>query len=461
MIYIILDTNILHIRNFNDYYNFELNTSYTDLQGKIELRDLSSSFKILIPDLVFKELQKQKLKHYEDDSSLLNSLKEKFSNFQDIHFDLPSNNNYDEFLEQRISEFKTRNSIETIKTTNEEKNFARIIDKAINKNPPFEGNEKQSDKGFKDALIWESILNYAQNNPGEYYFYTRDKGFQNKLIPEFMDLTTNSTMTFIDEKKKNILNELIDTLSDEKISNERFRKVNNEITKILPELKENLKEKVFNSFSVNNIPNYRLETFDFPEYIYELTDLSNSSFTFTCYCSLTALKTGTTISMNIDLNFLVNTVINRDDTIKSIVLENLDARTQEDDELILNVKSFEINFETDKNYYNDENEENSKHTLNKNVNQKIENKELDEQTKSIINNVLSDFKINFYKNETLEEFYNIIANRLSLDWVHFESKISAMNISVKKFLNKNKVSEATEISNNLVDTLKNHYSKYM
>lgn len=457
MRYIILDTNILHIRKFKDYYNFELNTSYTDLQGKIERRDLASSFKILIPDLVFKELQKQKLQQYENDFNQLSQLKEKFENFPNIEFKLPQQFDYEKFLEQKISEFKTRNSIETIKTTNKDKSFNKIIEKAINKKPPFEGTDKQSDKGFKDVLIWESILNYAQNNPGDYYFYTRDKGFGEALNDEFNNLTTDSAITFINEKNHSFLNELIDNLSEEKISTKRLNNVDNEITKLLPELIVNLKENVFNNFSVNNIPNYRLETFDFPEYIYELTDLSNSSFTFSCHCNLTAIKPGTTISMNIDLKFLVDTVTNEDVSIRSIELERLDAQTQEEDELILDTPPFKINFETNTSYSENKNDENASYNSTPKFNKTNENKELDEYTKSIINNVLSDYKINFYKNETLDELYNIIANKNSVDWIRFESKVSAMNISIKKFLIKNDISEATVVSNNLVDNLKAHY----
>ncbi|RIM84762.1 PIN domain-containing protein, partial [Staphylococcus xylosus] len=459
MRYIILDTNILHIRNFKDYYNFELNTSYIDLQGKIERRDLSNSFKILIPDLVFRELQKQKLQQYKNDFSQLNMLTEKFENFPGIKFELPSELNYEEFLEQKISEFKIRNSIETIETINKSSIFNKIVEKVINKKPPFEGIEKQSDKGFKDALIWESILNYAQSNPGEYYFYTRDKGFDKELTYEFNNLITNSSITFVNEKRQNFLNELIDTLSEEKISTERLKNVENEITKLLPELVENLTEKVFNTFSVNNIPNYKLESLDFPEYIFELTDLSNSSFTFSCHCNLTAIKPGSTLTMNIDLTFLVNTISNEDVSIKSIELDNLGAQTQDEDELILNTPSFIINFESKKGGSDNQKTDNTEDTSPKKFSKKVESKKLDEFSKSIVNSVLSEFNITFYKKDILDELYKIIENKKSVDWVRFESKVSGMNIAIKKFLIKNEISEATEISNSLVESLKEYYIK--
>ncbi|MRE73091.1 PIN domain-containing protein [Mammaliicoccus sciuri] len=457
MQYIILDTNILHNRDFKDYYNFELKNSYTDLQGRIERKDLANSFKILIPDLVFKELHKQKLQKYEADFIQLNLLIEKFNKFLDVKFELPPQFEYEEFLEQKISEFKVRNSIETIKTINNNETFAKIIDKAVNKKPPFEGKESKSDKGFKDALIWESILNFAQNNPGKYYFCSKDKGFKNTLIEEFNNLTSNSTIEFITDNEQNFFNQLIDNLSKEKISSNRLKSIRIEIAKKLPELKNHLEENVFNTFSINNIPNYKLESFDFPEHIYELTDISNSSFTFNIYCNLKAFKTGSTISINIDLNFLVNTMSNDNTSLKSIELEGINAQTQDDDELILNVNLFKLDFVKNENYSKPDSTEKTTHSSTKKFSSSNEIKELDHDVKSIVNHVLSDCKVEIYTTEILDALYKTIAYQISVDWVHFESKISAMNLSIKKFLLRNNFPDAQNLTNRLVTSLKKYY----
>ena len=49
---------------------------------------------------------------------------------------------------------------------------------AIEKKPPFEGKEKQSDKGFKDVLIFYSMISYAKKNKGKYYFWSKDNMFK-------------------------------------------------------------------------------------------------------------------------------------------------------------------------------------------------------------------------------------------------------------------------------------------
>lgn len=56
--------------------------------------------------------------------------------------------------------------------------FDEVYKRAISKMPPFNDASKSSDKGFKDTLIWISILDYAKNNGDQnFIFLTKDKGF--------------------------------------------------------------------------------------------------------------------------------------------------------------------------------------------------------------------------------------------------------------------------------------------
>ena len=51
-----------------------------------------------------------------------------------------------------------------------------MIQRAIKKDPPFEAKEKESDKGFKDALIWESLKEYKKKNVKDtIVLYSKDK----------------------------------------------------------------------------------------------------------------------------------------------------------------------------------------------------------------------------------------------------------------------------------------------
>ena len=54
--------------------------------------------------------------------------------------------------------------------------FTSIIERANGRIPPFSSAKDASDKGFKDCLLWLSILNYFKNNgESEVIFVTDDK----------------------------------------------------------------------------------------------------------------------------------------------------------------------------------------------------------------------------------------------------------------------------------------------
>lgn len=73
--------------------------------------------------------------------------------------------------------------------------FSKVLDRAYRKTPPFPKNEK-SDHGFKDTVLWLSLIDYFKNNgEDEIVFVTEDKGFgknQEELIKEFNKETGKS-----------------------------------------------------------------------------------------------------------------------------------------------------------------------------------------------------------------------------------------------------------------------------
>lgn len=71
--------------------------------------------------------------------------------------------------------------------------LSRILDRVYKKIPPFLSVEGASDKGFKDSLIWLSLLEYFKSNgEDDIVFVTNDKGFIKNLdvlCKEFNDYT--------------------------------------------------------------------------------------------------------------------------------------------------------------------------------------------------------------------------------------------------------------------------------
>jgi hypothetical protein len=68
-----------------------------------------------------------------------------------------------------------------------------VLDRVYKKIPPFSIEEKASDKGFKDTLMWYSVLEYFRDNgEDEVIFVTNDGGFTknlNALQLEFNEFT--------------------------------------------------------------------------------------------------------------------------------------------------------------------------------------------------------------------------------------------------------------------------------
>ena len=66
--------------------------------------------------------------------------------------------------------------------------FLKVLDRAYKKTPPFPMHDK-SDHGFKDTVLWLSLIKYFKDNgEKEIVFVTEDKGFgknQEVLIEEF------------------------------------------------------------------------------------------------------------------------------------------------------------------------------------------------------------------------------------------------------------------------------------
>ena len=89
--------------------------------------------------------------------------------------------------------------------------FNKIWARVLKKIPPFSNEPKASDKGFKDALMWLSILEFFKHSGEEkILFITNDKGFINNkdfLCKEFHEITGKT----IDIKENSYYKTLIAT----------------------------------------------------------------------------------------------------------------------------------------------------------------------------------------------------------------------------------------------------------
>ena len=198
--FLVFDTNILFkpYDSKADFTSFSFNATFDNVIAMVNQLDIYEDVNVVIPEVVWNEMTKQIIEAHE--KKLLDyqsSLKKwKFPEYKVTPISIDS---YSEYITDKISAYKDEldSGINTIieLSVPQEKSFTRIIRRAFDKAPPFGGKERNSDKGFKDVLIWESILELAETHPtANIIFYTNDKGFKDVLIEEFRQLSPKTTI---------------------------------------------------------------------------------------------------------------------------------------------------------------------------------------------------------------------------------------------------------------------------
>ena len=140
-----------------------------------------------ITEQVFNEIIQQRKEYYNNKKKELNDLSIIFNQ----QYDVPDNINF----EKDLMDYLTTYNIQILPYP-DNNIFPNIIKRAIEKKLPFkiigEGkNAKASDKGFKDVLLWETLLefNYESNRIGKVFLLTANiNDFPEKeLLPEWKE----------------------------------------------------------------------------------------------------------------------------------------------------------------------------------------------------------------------------------------------------------------------------------
>ena len=160
MICVVLDTNLLKSGS-TDFTVVHFVNKLNDIIGEIESNDLYDKVQILIPQIVLDELFEHQKKAYSDKLASIRSCK-----FHD--FDVIPHPNYEQWLHDKyivvINELAVRDAKCLVIPYPDNDILHNIIRRAVAKKAPFEGKEKESDKGFKDVILWESVLKYKRSH---------------------------------------------------------------------------------------------------------------------------------------------------------------------------------------------------------------------------------------------------------------------------------------------------------
>lgn len=188
---VIFDTNILR------------NTEPTNfLGGRDELKKFSEVTEIIFPDIVIEELKCQKRKQLEKHKKSF--LDNPFHWLIKINKQDTENFDNEAFIKELENKEEIKYSLIKLKDYSV---LEKIKELALKKLPPFEGGDN-TDKGFKDAYIYFTVLEYLQAVPDKHIFVcTKDgrlkdalkKHLNIKAIEDFEDFEKHSITSFYDE----------------------------------------------------------------------------------------------------------------------------------------------------------------------------------------------------------------------------------------------------------------------
>lgn len=191
---IVFDTNKLRatIRGGPSYSSFEFSKEFKELQSFIVQKGLSDCIDIGVSSIVIEELLNQKIEQYTKDINSISEIRIRLSELPGVDFTrlrLPDTTfDCQTHLNPLLEKFIQDNEIIIIDIPDYKFGylFKEIVKRAVEKKPPFRQGEKSSDAGFKDTVIWMSLLNYENlKKYDKVIFVSNDSGFNEKCKSEF------------------------------------------------------------------------------------------------------------------------------------------------------------------------------------------------------------------------------------------------------------------------------------
>lgn len=186
---IFLDTSIIKIKNVEDYSNIIFGKNYSDFVDFINSNGISDTCKINVAEIVVEEFKKQVCDSFAEDETDLKKYINKFRVYYGLS--LPDTKDFKKNLDNQLRDYLEAENIGIVLIPKERSIWNKIIKKSINKKKPFNGGNSESDKGFKDELQWESIIEYAKKSPNELFILItkNSNDFTEDLCDEFYSET--------------------------------------------------------------------------------------------------------------------------------------------------------------------------------------------------------------------------------------------------------------------------------
>lgn len=190
MITVVIDSNIVHSKS-KDFTIAHFFEKIKELTDELEAADLYEYVQIAIPLMVVEECRQTQYERYFSEVENIRGLKIPDCEIR-IYKDYETfvNRTFDDAI-QGFANSLVRIGIIPFPLTCP---LNQIITRAVMKKAPFEGKEGKSDKGFKDVIIWESLMCYKRDHMQEVMvLYSNDSRVRSQ------ELNTEYSSEFGDE----------------------------------------------------------------------------------------------------------------------------------------------------------------------------------------------------------------------------------------------------------------------
>ena len=220
---------------------------YIDALKKI---DTNHTLIYFMPDFILQELFEQKKDFFQKNLEELNKIYKKIK--YGLNGQLPKNNFADK-IEKENKKYFSKYQIITLESSKEL--MDELINDAINKTPPFDKSidGKKTDAGFKDALIWKTVLNSKEiGECNLFYFFSSYHLFQVEhsfFIQQFRNHhpKTEIKIVYIKPDGNQRQKSLQIIIQDNKLNEPEFVKLYSRkyiLSQIISSIEYNLKEEI-------------------------------------------------------------------------------------------------------------------------------------------------------------------------------------------------------------------------
>ena len=189
--YIYFDTNTLECRHSGKSLylsQFTVSPLYYEIEDLIRNMGLTDKVEICIPDIVWFELQEHLVNHFRAEKksmeAKIDAFRKSFGNLAEVYYEFKDCHTEAEYLDYAsdiAQDFLSnpRVNAKIISCPKDEQTIQQIIQQAIHSAPPFRtakaGGKEYTDAGFKDALIFSTIVTHTKNHLG--IFISNDSDF--------------------------------------------------------------------------------------------------------------------------------------------------------------------------------------------------------------------------------------------------------------------------------------------